>query len=242
MSTRWGSDPEFYGPRHAVREAMMFRALRAAVPPGARVLDAGAGAGSFARRLASSGYEAIAVEPSAGFIAHMQARPQPHLTVQPGDLTALPLPDASVEAAVAGEVLEHLADHDRAVAELARVLVPGGFCLVTVPADPALWDRSDDWAGHVRRYTAPELTALFERHGFRVIACKRWGFPVMRLYHRLVYLRLLDRKGEGPSAPLSGWKRLASRGLAAVMGLDHLFDGSPWGIGYMLTAVRRSAE
>lgn len=236
----WGSDPEFYGPRHAVREAMMLRALTQALPAPARVLDAGAGAGSFARKLAAAGYTAIGIEPSEAFVAHVNAHPQPNLTFQAGDLTALPLPDASVDGAVAGEVLEHIPDHDQAVAELARVLAPGGFCLVTVPADPALWDRSDDWAGHVRRYTEGELRGLFERHGFTVLSCRRWGFPVTRLYHRGFYLRLLDRR-RGPSAPLGGWKKLASHVLAAAMRLDHVFDGSPWGIGYLLTARKREA-
>lgn len=236
----WGSDPEFYGPRHAVREAMMFKTLARALPPPARVLDAGAGAGSFARRLAGAGYETVGVEPASAFVARVNATPQPRLTFQAGDMTALPFPDARFDAAVAGEVLEHIADHDAAVAELARVLVPGGFCLVTVPADPSLWDRSDDWAGHVRRYTEPELRALFTRHGFNVLTCRRWGFPLTRLYHRHVYLRLLDRKAEtGPSAPLTGWKRGAAKALEAALRLDHVFDGSPWGIGVVLTARKR---
>lgn len=241
--TEWGSDPEFFGPRHQVREAMMLQALQRRLAPPARVLDAGAGSGSFARALASAGYEAVAVEASAAFVAYAQARLVPGLSVQQGDITRLPFEDESFEGAIAGEVLEHLPDHERAVSELFRVLKPGGVCLVTVPADPRLWDLSDEWAGHHRRYTTPELEALFTRHGFSVERCYRWGFPVTRLYHRLIYLPMLARKIKAPDGaparPLTGWKQHASRLLAALMRLDHLFDGSPWGIGVLLVARKR---
>jgi SAM-dependent methyltransferase len=238
--TQWGSDPEFFGPRHAVREAMMLKELTRRLPAPARVLDAGAGSASFARRLAGAGYAVVAIETSEAFLAYARSRPHPGLTVEPGDITRIPFEDAAFDGAVAGEVLEHLQDHHQAVRELHRVLRPGGLCLITVPADPHQWDLSDEWAGHVRRYSAPELQALFARHGFTVERHYSWGFPVTRLYHRKLYLPMLARKigapETGPTRPLTGWKKLASGALAALMRLDHLFDGSPWGIGYVLVA------
>lgn len=55
-----------------------------------------------------------------------------------------------------GEVLTELSRHFRAVGlpcGAAALAVPGGFILLTVPADPRLWSKFDRYAGHYRRYT-----------------------------------------------------------------------------------------
>lgn len=237
--TRWGSDPEFFGPRHEAREGILLETLLPHLSPGARVLDAGAGAGHMANRLAARGYAVVGVDQSEEFVAHATAQAVPGARFQVGDVTRLDFPAGAFEAVVAGEVLEHVAEHVRAVAELYRVLKPGGVCLVSVPADPTLWDDSDDWAGHVRRYTEAELRSLFDGRGFEVVTLFRWGFPLTRLYHRWVYLPMLRRKSRrdsGPSKPLTGWKKGVARALAVAFRGDRLFDGSPWGIGYVLLA------
>ena len=239
--TRWGGDPEFFGPRHAVREALLVSVLRPHLPPHARILDAGAGAGHLANRLAGLGHTVVGIDQSAEFVAYAQERASAGASFQVGDVTSLDFAAATFDAVVAGEVLEHVEDHARAVGELHRVLRPGGFCLVSVPAEPKLWDLADEWAGHVRRYTESELRALFEGQGFRVRRVFRWGFPFVRLYHRFAYLPMLRRKlarEAGPERPLAGWKRLAAKVLAGVFRGDRLFDGSPWGIGWVLLAQK----
>lgn len=240
MAVSWGSDPEFFGPRHAVREAMVVRRLAAVCPPPARVLDAGSGPGHLSHRLAALGYAVVGVDASAAFVAYAARPGGTNPRFAHGDLTALAEPDGGFDAVVAGEVLEHVEDHERAVAELFRVLAPGGWVVATVPADPALWDASDDWAGHRRRYGEADLRGLLAGRGFEVVALVRWGFPVVRLYHRLVYLPMLARKvarpEAGPSPPLAGWRKRAAQLVAAGMRLDGLFDGSPWGIGWLVVA------
>jgi ubiquinone/menaquinone biosynthesis C-methylase UbiE len=205
------------------------------------VLDAGAGAGHLANRLAERGCTVVGIDASERFVAYATAHAVPGARFELGDVTAIALPDASVDVAIAGEVLEHVVDDDLAASELFRVLVPGGVCLVSMPADPGLWDFSDQWAGHVRRYDEPSLRDLFERQGFRVEKAFRWGFPFTRLYHRWLYLPMLKRKAQGgdrPSPPLSGAKRLAASAMAALFRLDRPFDGSPWGIGWVLVATK----
>jgi SAM-dependent methyltransferase len=79
-------------------------------------------------------------------------------------LTAIPLPDASIDLAVCTEVLEHVPDDEQAVAELRRVLSAHGALVLSVPTPPAVFDPA-----HVREgYTLQELAALFERHGLRI--------------------------------------------------------------------------
>lgn len=237
--TRWGDDPEFFGPRHAAREALLLAVLARHLAPNSEVLDAGAGAGRLANRLAADGHVVVGIDQSERFVEYATAHAAAGARFQVGDITRLDFPVGSFDAVVAGEVLEHVSDDAAAIAELYRVLKPGGWCLVSVPADPRLWDVSDDWAGHVRRYTESELRARFEAQGFQVQRLFRWGFPFVRLYHRWVYLPMLRRKmarGDGAQQPLAGWKRAVAVGMGVLFRGDRLFDGSPWGIGYVLLA------
>jgi SAM-dependent methyltransferase len=65
--------------------------------------------------------------------------------------------------------VEHCADDARAIAELARVLTPGGRMLLSVPAYGWAWSDHDVQAGHHRRYTRPALTRLVEDGGMHVV-------------------------------------------------------------------------
>ena len=224
--TRWGSDPEFYGPRHLARLALIERWLVPRLAPGAAVLDVGSGAGRLVARLALRGFAAVGLEPSADFVAHAVARAPAGARFLQGEAAHLPFADGAFAAVVAGEVLEHLDDDAGALAEMARVLAPGGWCLLTVPADPALWDASDDWAGHRRRYMPEGLGALVTGAGLAVVAWRRWGFPLGALYHRGIFLRVLARKqaaGDRPSRPPGRGRGLVARALAALMALDGLW-------------------
>jgi SAM-dependent methyltransferase len=89
-----------------------------------------------------------------------------------GDATAMPLPDASVDVVIAAEVLEHIPVDQAAIAEIARVLRPGGLAAVTVPAwlpERVCWALSADYhnvpGGHVRIFTRRELTAKLAQAG-----------------------------------------------------------------------------
>ncbi|WP_324273399.1 class I SAM-dependent methyltransferase [Blastococcus brunescens] len=77
-----------------------------------------------------------------------------------GDLLHLPFPDASVDRVMASEVLEHIPDDVPAMAEIFRVLKPGGRMVVTVPRygpERICWALSDEYhaneGGHIRIYT-----------------------------------------------------------------------------------------
>jgi SAM-dependent methyltransferase len=128
-----------------------------ALPPGglARILDAGCGSGrnmvELARRGAVTGVELAPASLDAARARHLGP-------VHPGSLAEpLPFDDASFDLAVALDVLEHVEDDRAALRELARVLVPGGRLLVTVPQYGWLWGEHDVLAHHHRRYTRPLL-------------------------------------------------------------------------------------
>ncbi len=91
------------------------------------------------------------------------------------DACALPLADASVDGAVSANLLEHVPDDERALAELARVLRVGARAAVVVPVGPGNYDYYDRHLGHERRYGPGELAAKARSAGLAVIDDLRLG-------------------------------------------------------------------
>jgi SAM-dependent methyltransferase len=233
MSHEWGTAPEFVGPRHDLRERLLLDLFLSA-SPGPEVLDAGAGQGTMSARLERLGYDVTSTDVSGTAVDILRGRLSG--PVAEANVTDLPFGDESFDGAVLGEVLEHVEDDRGALAELARVLRPGGVLAASVPANPALFGASDEWAGHVRRYTRPALIEACTSAGFTVHRCLGWGFPFSRLYHRHVYERYLDR--HGPSRP-GGRHRHLVAAVGALLQIDRLFVGVERGaLGYLLLATR----
>lgn len=229
----WGTAPEFVGPRHELRERLLLDLFLSA-SPGSRVLNAGAGQGSFSLRLARLGFEVTSVDESPAAVDVLRLRLPGRIEL--ADVAALPFASKSFDAAVLGEVLEHVSDDAGALSEVARVLRPGGVLAVSVPANPARFGPSDRWAGHLRRYSRRMLVDACERSGFRVHRCVAWGFPLSALYHRHLYERRLDRHG---AAPPRLWERPALAVLLLLLQIDRLFVGVERGaLGYLLLAKR----
>lgn len=245
----WGDAPELYGPRHEFRESLLVDALARLGPlPGGDAVDAGAGAGSMALRLARHGFRVTAVDGSDAFVARLgrmlDAAPGgPHRALT-GDMHRLALPAACADVVVCAEVLEHLDDDVAAAAELARVMRPGAVLVVSVPAGPRRYDWTDKWAGHRRRYTQQGLTDLLQGAGLDDVRVTAWGFPVTGFYHRHVYrpmlARRLDRAGESTAGDAMGPPRPAvARVLRAAFAVDRLFLGrKPGYMGFIATARR----
>ena len=157
-----------------------------ALPPETRVLDAGCGEGVLVEEYASR----LAIE---GIDENYSAS-----RVRAGSLTALPYANASFDRALCLDVLEHLtfADQPRALAELYRVLKPGGELLVSVPNLAHLQSRvhflvrgrlirTASEAKHPGDRPAAEYVSLGERAGFELIA-RRGIFPTVPVLTRLI--------------------------------------------------------
>jgi len=129
------------------------------VAPGERVLDMGCGGGRHAFALYRLGADVVALDMDAAelkdvagmFAAMREAGEAPAgatASAVRGDAYALPFADACFDRIVAAEVLEHLPDDEQAMAELARVLRPGGTIAVTVPRygpERVCWPPSTSW-------------------------------------------------------------------------------------------------
>ncbi len=85
-----------------------------------------------------------------------------------GSITALPYGNAVFDLICAFDVIEHVDDDERALAELSRVASPRAALITSVPLHPAQWTGFDDFVGHRRRYEPEDLKADLARHGFTV--------------------------------------------------------------------------
>jgi SAM-dependent methyltransferase len=237
-SHEWGTAPDFVGPRHELRERLLLNLFLSAEPR-RKVLNAGAGQGSFSRMLEESGFDVVStdVSPAACDVLSRRVRG----TVVRADVTALTFADESFDAVVLGEVIEHVVDDVSALEEVRRVLRPGGVAALSVPAHPSWFGRSDEWAGHVRRYTRDSLIAACVAADLNVVRCVGWGFPVSAAYHRWVYDRRAEDLGEA-GAVRSPAQRVALAILKVALQVDRLFVGVDRGaLGYLLLARRGHA-
>ena len=136
---------------------------RAQLPPSPRILDAGCGTGRNLLEFGSLG-EAEGVDFSGEAVEFCRRRGLER--VQQAALEQLPFGDGRFDVVIATDVIEHLDDDRRALAELRRVTAPGGRLVVTVPAYTWLWSRHDESLHHRRRYTAGRLSAQMASAGW----------------------------------------------------------------------------
>ena len=80
-----------------------------------------------------------------------------------GKVTCLPFADSSFDLVCAFDIIEHVDDDDRALAEVSRAAKPGGTILTSMPLHPERWTAFDDLVGHKRRYDPPQLLAKLAR-------------------------------------------------------------------------------
>lgn len=184
---------------------------------GIRLLDAGCGAGRHELAVAELPITAIACDIDRDslrrgryFLGEANAPPTQVAWIQ-ADGTRLPFADATFDAAICSETLEHVWDDVALLRELRRVVQPHGRIAVSVPAywpELALWALS--WrvthtpGGHIRIYRPHQLVEKLRHAGWRPYAVRR------RHAFETVYwvLGALFGGGEPPPLPARAWRRL----------------------------------
>jgi SAM-dependent methyltransferase len=151
-------------------------ALARELPAGARVLDAGSGEGPYAHHFKRHKYCGVdlAVGDTNWDYSNLDAV---------ADLTALPFRPSVFDAALNIVTLEHLREPARALAEIARAIVPNGKFLLAAPQDWEVHQAPNDYF----RYTRYGLAYLLETAGFEVLEIRPAGG-----FFRLLARRLLN--------------------------------------------------
>jgi SAM-dependent methyltransferase len=205
--------------------------IRLGVLPGMRVLDLGAGFGRHAFETARRGAHVVAVDLSpdelvatrntfSAMAQDGQIDERVSCSVALLDGTRLPFADGVFDRIIAAEILEHVADDLGVLAELHRVLRPGGRLAATVPAavpEQICWWLNDGYhaprqpGGHVRIYGRPELATKLAASGLTPVDSHRahalhspyWWLkcavgldnntnPAVRAYHKLLVWDITD--------------------------------------------------
>jgi 2-polyprenyl-3-methyl-5-hydroxy-6-metoxy-1,4-benzoquinol methylase len=160
----------------------------------ARVLDAGCGTGALMSRLSKEGSSARIYGMDLAWDALAFSRGRGQRGLVQADLTALPFDTDSFDIVTALDVVEHVEEDRAALAEICRVLRPGGALVMSVPAYPFLWSSHDAALHHKRRYTAGMLAPRIQAAGLTVAKMTyllAFLFPVVALF------RLADRLRPG---------------------------------------------
>jgi SAM-dependent methyltransferase len=104
--------------------------------------------------------------------------PRLEVTVAPAEEFCpeeLTRPDGQFDVVVSSNVLEHVADHERALANVGRMLRPDGVALILVPAHPRLFSGLDESLSHHRRYAPGDFRRLAPACGLRLLRCTHFN-------------------------------------------------------------------
>jgi SAM-dependent methyltransferase len=192
-----------------------------------RVLDAGCGTGSTLQLMRARGHRVVGLDLRGEGLRAVRDACGDCSVVQ-ADVTRIPFASASFDLVLLLDVVEHV--DDRALlAEVARVLRPGGVVIAAVPASPWLWSYRDEAAGHLRRYTKAQLRHTLEAAHLHVREIRYYQFFLFPL---VAATRLFGRRGprlrDAEERPIPIVNTLLTAVNRAEARLSDIF-GWPWG-------------
>lgn len=161
------------------------------------------------------------------------------------DACALPIADASIDVVVSVNLLEHVPDDRAALAEMARILRPGGHAVIVVPGGPRTYDYYDRFLGHERRYRRHELAAKCTQAGLQPtdeLGIAALLYPAFWLVKQHNRLRFDGLRGEALAARVAADIARTSDSRVGELGwrIEHRFERAglrlPFGIRWLVAA------
>lgn len=211
---------------------------------GGRALDVGCGTGRVSFALSEKGYEVngVDIEKRVIDIARRIAENRPRSprfeildfsdpeTVQP----------EFFDLVVCSEVLEHCENYHPIIENVYTTLKPGGRVIVTVPYDPHKWSVLDEYGGHVRRYTIPQISRDLSR--FTNLQTVVAGFPFYRMLVRayLAKIRLFRQQHSNETLWEQPGTRWFAKFLYPFIRVDNLFSFTQLGDTLIVVADKPS--
>lgn len=126
-------------------------------PRQTKIFDFGCGSGFLIGELQRRGYDVSGADTSAEAIDYGKRQGIKNLKIHQGN--RIDFPDGQFDLVLALDVLEHIKTDAQIIQEIERILKPGGWAIITVPAYMFLWGVQDEVSHHFRRYSQSELTA-----------------------------------------------------------------------------------
>jgi SAM-dependent methyltransferase len=166
-------------------------------PVNERVLDLGSGISPIARPDMNVVYVDISFQ-----AMRYLSRQHPEASFVVADVSRLPFANSSVSGVVCSEVLEHVEHDGRTLAEMNRVLRPGGKLLLSLPIHSYYYTFDDSYVGHFRRYALGELLGALQDCGFFGLRVRKVAGLLEKLatYTMVRSFDLLSRRSSGRAA------------------------------------------
>ncbi|AXA36480.1 S-adenosylmethionine-dependent methyltransferase [Candidatus Sumerlaea chitinivorans] len=185
--------------------------------PALRILDIGCGTGMLMEDLQAYGWVA-GLDFSPVALAYCRERRLPNLAR--ADVQRLPVRSNSVDLLTALDLVEHVEDDRKLMGEIHRVLRPGGYALMSVPAHKRLWSNHDVALHHFRRYEKSEFRQLVLGAGLEIEKC---SYMMASIYWPAAIYRRLKKHFLRPSAspktdefPLPVWVNALLRAVVSA--------------------------
>lgn len=207
--------------------------------PVARVLDVGCGTGAMLGQLSKTTQPVgLDVNPEALKMTKSRAG----FDLVQGSGSQLPFSANQFDAVVGLDVFEHIEDHEEAFAEAFRVLKPGGYLILSVPAFKSLWGPHDVALHHFRRYRVQEMALFLSTSGFTVV---KKSYSVFFLFPAVVLVRIFEKRKKGSArASLPDFPPVINKLLTGLQSLEAkliLSTSLPWGSSVIAVAQKPNA-
>lgn len=204
---------------------------------GGRLLDVACGTGDYFKVLAPHFESLTGLDQSAAAI-EICRREYPQFQYRLGNSDELD-GEASYDAVSCLNALEEMKDDRSALAAMVSVLKPGGKLFLIVPHRRQYWTAKDQMATNQRRYERLELSALLESLGLQIEEATTWGWPLYRIWYRMMNQVKQDVVWEKKT--LSFFSKIVGAVASWILYFDNFFQGSDRG-SVLLVVARKPMQ